>query len=117
MIKPYSPRAKLVLFLDLRPSIRLILYNANMSTDNENQSLMKIYFNNCSESKMAAEMVYSDATPIVHLRGVLADEFGDEILGLGGHTLKLFNLEIPPSLRDVRDSLVLAVPEKRREAG
>jgi len=51
-----SPRAQLILFLDSCPSIRLILYNANMSTDNENQSLMKIYFNNCSESKMAAKM-------------------------------------------------------------
>jgi len=55
-IEMYSSRAQLVLFLDSRPSIRLILYNANMSTDNENQSLMKIYFNNCSESKMAARM-------------------------------------------------------------
>jgi len=56
-IEMYSPRAQLVLFLDSRPSIRLILYNANMSTDNENQSLMKIYFNNCLESKIAAKMV------------------------------------------------------------
>jgi len=53
---PYSPRAQVVLFLDSRPSIKLILYKANMSTDYENQSLIKIYFNNDSESKMAAKM-------------------------------------------------------------
>ena len=56
MIMDISPRAQLVLFLGSRPSIRLILYSANISTDNENQSLMKIYFNNCSESKMAAKI-------------------------------------------------------------
>ena len=42
--------------LDSRPSIRLILYEANMSTDYEKQSLIKIYFNNDSESKMAAKI-------------------------------------------------------------
>ena len=42
----YSPRAQPVLFRDLRPSIRLISYNANMSTDYENQSVIEIDFTN-----------------------------------------------------------------------
>jgi len=43
--KRCSPRAQVVLFLDSRPSIRIILFKANMSTDYENQSLIEIYFN------------------------------------------------------------------------